>query len=183
MGIQQDPSDTSEVGLSGSGKHFWKREQRGELSRDEMFDLLRNSRRRDVLLYLDSLDDGQTTISDLAERIAAKENDSTVEEVTSDQRKRVYIGLYQGHLPRLAEHDIIEYDQNRGTVELLDMSQFRPHLYESPGAERSKLPIYGAIAVAGVVGIGLVGIDAVPAAAWAVLSTVALLLYAAYQYW
>lgn len=58
-----------------------------------------------------------TTQGELAEHIAAVENDVDRSEVTSTQRKRVYISLYQSHLPKLEEAGAIDFDENRGTVE------------------------------------------------------------------
>ena len=53
----------------------------------------------------------------LAEEIAAWENGIPVEQLDSDQRQRVYIALYQSHLPKLADFGLITYDRNRGIVE------------------------------------------------------------------
>lgn len=153
-----------------------------ELSRDDVFDLLRNSRRREVLRYLDSLEDGETTLSHLAEEIAAKEHDTTVDGITSSQRKRVYIGLYQGHLPKMADRGVIEYDKNRGTVKLKDMSQLAPHLYSPESDERSATPAVAALALSAVIIVGLVAIEPVPATVWALLGTGGLFLWAAYHY-
>jgi hypothetical protein len=99
------------------------------LARDEVFELLSNRRRRDVLLYLDAQPDGTATLDTLAEHIAARENDVTVGQLSAAQRKRVYIGLYQCHLPKMDDLGVIEYDQDRGTVELQDISQFSRYLY------------------------------------------------------
>ena len=88
-----------------------------ELPLDQVFEILKNERRRLVLHYLES-NDGESTLSDLAEHIAAIENDTTVKAISSTQRKRVYVGLYQCHLPKMDDMDIIEFDQNRGTVKL-----------------------------------------------------------------
>lgn len=87
------------------------------LSLDVVFGLLSVERRRRTLIELRQTD-GQTTLSDLATRLAALENDIPEGRVTSDQRKRVYIALYQSHLPKLDDADVIEFDQARGTVEL-----------------------------------------------------------------
>lgn len=84
------------------------------LDRDAAFTLLKNPRRRAVLRHLEETP--ETTLSDLADRIAAEENDTTPELLSSSDRKRVYISLYQGHLPKLAEFGVIEYDQSRGDV-------------------------------------------------------------------
>ncbi|MCL7417722.1 MAG: hypothetical protein M8354_07780 [Halalkalicoccus sp.] len=54
---------------------------------------------------------------DIAEQVAAWEHDTTVQQLTSDQRQRVYIALYQSHLPKLADFDLITYNRSRGVVE------------------------------------------------------------------
>ena len=92
-----------------------------ELSEDQIYHLLQNERRRYVLRYLHG-SDGQESMRDIAEQVAAWENDSTVQAITSSERQRVYIPLYQSHLPKLDEEGIIEYDQSRGTVEKTDMA-------------------------------------------------------------
>ena len=84
---------------------------------DVVFEILKNRRRRLVLQYLDE-NDSQTTLSDLAEHIAAIENDKTTAELGSQERKRVYVGLYQCHLPRMHDSGAIEFDDDRGTVSL-----------------------------------------------------------------
>ncbi|MCO8247082.1 MULTISPECIES: hypothetical protein [unclassified Haladaptatus] len=59
---------------------------------------------------------------DLAEQVAAWENETTVQALTSDERQRVYIPLYQSHLPKLDEEGIIEYNQSRGTIERTELA-------------------------------------------------------------
>jgi hypothetical protein len=82
---------------------------------DDVFHLLQNSRRREVLRYLEGVEDW-VELSDVAEQVAAWEHDTTVEALSSKERKRVYVALYQSHLPKLDEVDVIEYDQHRGTL-------------------------------------------------------------------
>ena len=182
MGAKQQEMaiDSQQPAKEGGNNHDQTKTE--ELSRDDVFDILRNSRRREVLRYLDSLDDGETTLSDLAEEIAAKEHDTTVDAITSSQRKRVYIGLYQGHLPKMADRGIIEYDKNRGTVKLKDMSQLAPHLYSPEADERLTTPVVAAVTFSAFIVVGLVAIESVPATAWALLSTGGLFLWATYQY-
>jgi hypothetical protein len=79
--------------------------------------VLKNSRRREVLKYLNGRE-GSVSLSDLAEHVAAIENDTTVKALSSSQRKRVYVGLYQCHLPKMDDMDIVNFDQNRGRIEL-----------------------------------------------------------------
>ncbi|MBZ6495728.1 DUF7344 domain-containing protein [Natrinema longum] len=89
------------------------------LSKDVIFELLKNRRRREVLAYLLEADD-TVTLGELAEQIAAWENDLEVNALSSDQRKRVYVALYQTHLPKMDDAGIVEYDQDRGLISLAD---------------------------------------------------------------
>lgn len=89
------------------------------LSKDVIFELLKNRRRREVLTYLLEADE-TVTLGELAEQIAAWENDTEVNALNSDQRKRVYVALYQTHLPKMDDAGIIEYDQDRGLITLAD---------------------------------------------------------------
>ncbi len=86
-----------------------------ELSTDDVFHLLQSERRRAVIRYLRDTEQ-PVKMRDIAEQVAAWENDTTVQALSSDQRQRAYIPLYQSHLPKLDEEGVIEYDQSRGTV-------------------------------------------------------------------
>ncbi|QLG29786.1 ArsR family transcriptional regulator (plasmid) [Halorarum halophilum] len=88
-----------------------------ELPLDIIFEVLKNERRRLVLEYLRDAE-GSVTIGELAEHIAALENDITPAELNAQQRKRVYIGLYQCHLPKMDDADAVAFNQDRGIVEL-----------------------------------------------------------------
>jgi hypothetical protein len=83
---------------------------------DQIFGILSNQRRRYVLTYL-TMTEGTVTLSDLAERIAAWECEKDIDGLNSQERKRVYVSLYQGHLPKMADAGAIAYDSDRGTVE------------------------------------------------------------------
>ena len=86
------------------------------LTADKAYHLLQNERRRNVLRYLQDAD-GAVEMRNVAEQVAAWENDTTVEALASDERQRVYIPLYQSHLPKLDDAGVIEYDRRRGIVE------------------------------------------------------------------
>lgn len=90
--------------------------QDNTLSKDEIFHVLQNDRRRRVLQYLVDTD-GPVQMGDIAEQITAWEYGTNVEEITSEQRQRVYIALYQSHLPKLAEFGLVTYNQHQGIVE------------------------------------------------------------------
>jgi len=87
------------------------------ISKDTQFGMLKNRRRRDILRYLRENDD-ESTLSDLAEFIAAKENGVERRLLSSDERKRVYIGLYQCHLPKMDDARVIDFEKRSGDVRL-----------------------------------------------------------------
>jgi len=109
-----------------------------ELSLSTTFELLKNRRRRETISYLLE-HEGQSTLSDLAEHIAALENGIEVVQLSSDQRKRVYIGLYQCHLPKLDKAGVIDFDKNRGTVLLKESvaDQLVPYLQPEQSAPKA----------------------------------------------
>lgn len=127
-----------------------------ELPLDKVFEILKNSRRRHTLAYLNA-NGGNTTLSDLAEHIAATENNVSVRALSSDQRKRVYVGLYQCHLPKMDDMNIVQFDKHRGTVELAAAaSQFDLYIGDSDAFPWSRF--YVGLSAAG---IGLVTLSAV----------------------
>jgi hypothetical protein len=93
------------------------------LSRDDAYHLLQNTRRRAVLRYVLAHDEAEYVMREVAEAVAAWEHDTTVEQLASTERQRVYISLYQSHLPKLDEHGIIDYDQPRGRISVTPLAQ------------------------------------------------------------
>lgn len=87
------------------------------LSQDLVFEVLKSPRRRYALYYLRQ-QNRPVDLSEITEQVAAWENRTTTDALETEQRKRVYISLYQTHLPKLADAGIVEYDRNRGVVEL-----------------------------------------------------------------
>jgi hypothetical protein len=93
-------------------------DERGRtLSNEALYDALSQKRRRYALHYLKQRDDA-VSVQELAEQVAAWENNKTVEEITSQERKRVYIALYQSHLSTMHDKGLVEYDEDEGTVVL-----------------------------------------------------------------
>ncbi|WP_135662370.1 DUF7344 domain-containing protein [Halorhabdus rudnickae] len=84
---------------------------------DRVFEILKNQRRRYVLRYLSDID-GQVRLGELAEQIAAWEYEKDVRQISSQERKRVYVGLYQSHLPKMDDAGVISYNKSRGTIEI-----------------------------------------------------------------
>lgn len=118
------------------------------LSQDLVFDILSSPRRRYVLYYLRQVDE-PIELTALAEQVAAWENQTDTESLSDQQRKRVYVSLYQTHVPKLDDAGVVRYDQDEGTVELApDATAIDDYLTQSstaPSWER----IYLALAAVG----------------------------------
>jgi hypothetical protein len=89
--------------------------RRSELDRGTLFDLLSSTRRRHVVRYL-LRTGGEVPFGELTDRVAALEAGTTVEALTDDERKPVYVSLRQTHLPRLHEASVVRYDPDQGTI-------------------------------------------------------------------
>lgn len=94
----------------------------GKISRDEVYDVLSNHRRRYALHYL-KRNGARADLGTLSERVAAWENEIELEEVSSDQRKRVYSSLQRYHLPKMDDVDLVDYDRRSGEVALTDRAE------------------------------------------------------------
>lgn len=75
---------------------------------DSVLTVLRNERRRRALRL--ACERGRTTTKELTDEIAALENEKHPDHVSSTERKRVYIALYQTHLPKMASAGFITYE-------------------------------------------------------------------------
>jgi hypothetical protein len=146
-----------------------------DLPKSEVFEILRNERRRYLLHYLKTYD-APVELGDLATRIAAWEHDEPVEAVTSDERKRVYTTLQQTHLPKLDEAQIVEYDRDRGLVDRTEHTDELNVYLEI--VDRNEFPWREYYLALGAVTLGLVTalwvdiapLTALPDLAWMALS-------------
>lgn len=89
------------------------------LSQTEVFEILGNDRRRHALHYLLASEEG-ANIRELSRQLAAWENDIPVEEVSSNERRRVYVSLHQTHLPRMDEAGVLNYESSGDTITLTE---------------------------------------------------------------
>ncbi len=127
-----------------------------ELSRAELFDVFSNARRRMAVRFLTERD-GTCDLTPLVEYVAAQENGVDNDEVTRAQRRRVYISLYQTHLPMLNDHDIIEWEPEAHRIELLsDERRFEPYLDTDPNGGRTWYRAYSVLTLAGLAGLATV---------------------------
>ncbi|MFP8954462.1 hypothetical protein ACLI4Z_16060 [Natrialbaceae archaeon A-arb3/5] len=129
-----------------------------DLSQGEVFEVLRNQRRRYVLHFLKQ-DDRPVELGDLAQQVAAWEYETTLEGVTPEQRKRVYTTLQQTHLPKMDEAGILTFDSDAGVIEATDRTRdISVYLEIVPGHEFAWRELYlslGAVSCALVAALWL----------------------------
>jgi len=136
--------------LSSADQRVAAQSEEDSLSLDERFEILKNERRRLVLRLLKESDEPMK-LTDLADEVTAIENETNVDAITSEQRKRVYVGLYQFHLPKMEKMDVIEYDQDRGDIALDKAGKQLYQEYSSDGNhEWTGQRAYLAVALVGV---------------------------------
>ena len=131
-------------------------------TRDDIFEILSNERRRCVLYYLQR-QPSPVRMRSVVEYVAAWQNDKSVETVTPQERTRVYSALHQTHLPKLASVGLIEYDTNRREIRLLDDAEYAQlYLEYDPGNDIDWSSLYLGFSALGVVFAGAYTINFPP---------------------
>lgn len=99
----------------------------GALSKDDLFELLSDHRRRSVLRCLAAHEGSEPVgVGTLVDRVSS-EGSSTGR--VSDAHERARIQLHHNHLPKLEDHGIIEYDPARERVTpARDLTPLLPYL-------------------------------------------------------
>ena len=146
-----DESVPAPEGKENSADQVASQEQDGSsASLDVIFEILKNSRRREVLHFLRERDE-QVSLGELAEHVAAIENDTTTDALTSSERKRVYVGLYQCHLPKMDDIGVVDFNQDRGHITLTEKADdFEKYLDRSEEEQdRQWYQYYAAVSVLG----------------------------------
>lgn len=155
-----------------------------ELSTDETFDILRNSRRRAVLTCLRA-NGGEMSVEALSECVAADEYDVQREAVTTEQYRRIYTGLYQCHLCRMEELGVLDFDNEDNMVRLRRRStHLEPYLDPNRLEKWARFEFLLASGVASVVILGLLGMGpfaAIPTVLYAGLTIATLVGLAVWQ--
>jgi small-conductance mechanosensitive channel len=119
------------------------------LDEDTVFDILSNRRRRQIIYYLQD-NGGEAPLREVADAVAGWEEGQAPEEVTEKQSRRVYVSLYQSHVPRLTEVGLIEHDDS-GAVRLTDRVRLLDPYLNPHTDTRSWQWYYLAFGVVGVV--------------------------------
>lgn len=70
-------------------------------------------------------------LADLAEEVARMESDaSTIADIPAEDVKSVYMALYHTHVPKMADANVVTYDQETDSVRLtydftaIDLEEF-----------------------------------------------------------
>lgn len=110
-GDEQSPTDPPAEGVEQVEPSI----DAGRPTETDFHEILSNPRRRYAINYLKFRDE-PVELGTLAEHLAAWEQDVTVGEVTSTQRKRTYTALQQEHLPKMDAVDVVDFDRRDGVV-------------------------------------------------------------------
>ena len=130
-----------------------------EPSRDTIFTILSNERRRRVIAYLQGIN-RPAELAELVDVIAAHEVGTPIEEVSPPQRKRVYTALRQAHLPKMDEAGIVEFDPETGQVDLtLGTQAAYRYLQYAPRHDLPWSYLYLSLGVIGAILVGLHSFD------------------------
>ncbi|UIP01389.1 hypothetical protein Hbl1158_15890 (plasmid) [Halobaculum sp. CBA1158] len=91
---------------------------REEPSESIVFEAACHARRRELCRLLDETetDDLPMSLADAAMALASREQDVPEAAVTNYEWERVYAALYHGHVPKLDELNVVDYDQGSETV-------------------------------------------------------------------
>ncbi|WP_254537975.1 DUF7344 domain-containing protein [Halomarina litorea] len=159
--------------------------QEAELTEAEVFDVLSNQRRRFTYHYLKQADSPVVDLRQVVDHVAAWECEKEVRELTSAERNRVSTALHQFHLPKMDDCGFVEYDQQRGHVELSDpATELEVYLDVVPGPDVPWSRYY--IGLAGVNAVVLAGVlvdvapfSLLPPTSWLVFLVASLVVSAA----
>lgn len=107
-----------------------------QLSEEEIFDILSNQRRRYAYHSLKQTDDGDVELREVADQVAAWEYEKPADSLTSAERNRVSTALHQFHLPKMDDCGFVEYDAQRGNVQLSErVTDLEVYLDVVPGPD------------------------------------------------
>lgn len=141
-----------------------------ELEDEEIHDILRNRRRRLVIDILDDQND-PLTVRTLSERIGAIESDR--DPPPRNVKQSVYVSLLQTHLPKLDKLGIIDYDEDRKSVQVAEsLAEVSVYLETVPKYGLSWSEFYTAVALLGLLSVlgaqlGTPLLSSMPPVVWA----------------
>ncbi|MFB6178849.1 MAG: hypothetical protein ABEI77_03885 [Halorientalis sp.] len=131
-----------------------------EPSRQDLFEILSNVRRRYVIRYLLQHDE-PVDLRSLSEQVATWETGKPTPEVTAAERHRVYNALQQVHLPKMASAGVIEIERDH--INPTDaLQEFQVYMEVVPGNDIPWSVYYGGLGVLGLFLTGALALGAYP---------------------
>lgn len=109
-----DPDSDEEVPSDASTSPNKQLPPPGFLEIEPVYEALGHARRRYLCYTL--LEDTEWSLTDLATKIAAWENNVPEHVVTDDQSEEVYVALYHAHVPKLVDEGVITFDEATETI-------------------------------------------------------------------
>ncbi|MFB6185162.1 MAG: hypothetical protein ABEI96_11455 [Haloarculaceae archaeon] len=109
-----EPDPDEEVTSDASASPETQRSPPAILEIEPVYEALGHPRRRYLCYTL--FEDTEWSLTDLATKIAAWENDVPEHTVTEVQREDVYVSLYHAHVPKLVDEGIITFDGATETI-------------------------------------------------------------------
>lgn len=132
--VNNDPDETDYQSTASDEMNASNMDSEAILELNDVFTALNHPRRR-YLLYTLASGTSEETLTDLATKIAAWEQDKPVSEVSDDERTRVQISLYHSHVPKLADLDIVEFHESDDiVVQALNIEQVQTVLDNAGGS-------------------------------------------------
>lgn len=123
-------------------------------SREDVFAMLSNERRRCALYYLQQ-HDGPASLSDVVDYVAAWQYDQPVAGLERDQRMCVYSALHQVHLPKLDETGFIDYGDD-GQIRIREgVEDARLYLEYDPNNDIAWSTVYAGLVAVGAALAGM----------------------------
>ena len=156
------------------------------LSREDVFTLLSNHRRHYVLLSLP--ENRSASFDELVDWVTALERERKGEADNRNHRAAVYTSLYQTHIPKLADADLVVHNQERKQVRITQRGLWlRSYLQSARGDGIRWDRVFLAesllwIAVT-LVALGDVPLVRAPSMSWIVIGSIATFFITSLGYW
>ena len=90
-----------------------------DVDTDALFDVLSNPRRRFILTCLEEFST-PVPLRDVAHELATWERDAEITEISADDVTSIRVSLYHVHIPKMADVGLVEYDEERDAVTLVE---------------------------------------------------------------
>lgn len=145
-----------------------------QLKTADLFEVLSSDRRRALICFLRSRG-GKADLRELAAEIAAWEQGIDPSAVSDEDKKRVYISLYQSHLPKLEEHRLVSYDPDTKEVTATEQIDQVIALFTHSTTQWYRYYLIVSAVGFAILGMHLVGVIEIPIVAFTIAAICALI--------